>query len=212
MREGLTYLDEPALLDLANAVQVARRERIPGAIVEAGCGYGGSTIMLAAAKEQSRPLVAFDVFGLIPPPATEDGAAAQERYDCIASGNAAGTGRRGYYGYEPNLEHVVSSHLSSYGFPPPEHHITLIKGLYEDAMAFAEGFTVAVAHIDCDWFVSVTTCLERIVPRLSLGGRLIIDDYDHWEGCRLAVDTYFAERAAAFTFARKARLHIVRNE
>jgi asparagine synthase (glutamine-hydrolysing) len=53
------------------------------------------------------------------------------------------------------------------------------------------------------------TCLTRIAPLLSVGGRLIIDDYDTWSGCRAAVDEYFAGRTG-FRFERRGRLHIVR--
>ena len=32
---------------------------------------------------------------------------------------------------------------------------------------------VALAHLDCDWYASVLTCLENIVPRLAPGGVLV---------------------------------------
>ncbi len=36
--------------------------------------------------------------------------------------------------------------------------------------------------------------LEHLYPRLSGGGVLIIDDYGHWEGARMAVDEYVREK------------------
>ena len=70
---------------------------------------------------------------------------------------------------------------------------------------------LALAHVDCDWYDSVRTCLERIVPRLVPGGVLVIDDYYRWSGCRSAVDDYFATQPRkAFRFRRRARLQIVR--
>lgn len=41
------------------------------------------------------------------------------------------------------------------------------------------------------------------------GGRLIIDDYDLWSGCRAAVDEYFTGRPA-YRFERRGKLHVVR--
>jgi hypothetical protein len=51
---------------------------------------------------------------------------------------------------------------------------------------------MALAHIDVDWYEPVHVSLERIEPRLSPGGALVIDDYEDWSGCRRAVDEYFS--------------------
>jgi asparagine synthase (glutamine-hydrolysing) len=69
---------------------------------------------------------------------------------------------------------------------------------------------VALAHVDGDWYDSVMTCLQRIEPRLTQGGVLIIDDYDAWSGCRRAVDEYFKDKQGRYEFIRRSRLHIVR--
>jgi asparagine synthase (glutamine-hydrolysing) len=68
---------------------------------------------------------------------------------------------------------------------------------------------VAVAHLDGDWYESTLTCLECIVPYLAPGGCLVIDDYDHWSGCRKAIDEFFADRQG-FVQERRERLHIVK--
>ncbi|NEQ53039.1 MAG: hypothetical protein F6K11_23355 [Leptolyngbya sp. SIO3F4] len=34
------------------------------------------------------------------------------------------------------------------------------------------------------------TCLERIFPRLTSGGSIILDDYHDWESCRNATNEY----------------------
>jgi macrocin-O-methyltransferase TylF-like protien len=56
----------------------------------------------------------------------------------------------------------------------------------------------------------VKTWVERIEPQLSPGGVRVIDDYDHWSGCRKAVDEYFADKRDRYDFAHRARLQIVR--
>ena len=83
------------------------------------------------------------------------------------------------------------------------------QGLFQDTLHPAG--PVALAHIDGDWYASVMTCLERIVPVLIPGGTLVIDDYHHWSGCRKAVDEYFADRRDQFAFVERSRLHIVRH-
>lgn len=43
--------------------------------------------------------------------------------------------------------------------------------------------------------------LQWIVPKLSIGGAIVIDDYYDWSGCRKAVDEYFAKnRSCTYSF------------
>jgi hypothetical protein len=48
--------------------------------------------------------------------------------------------------------------------------------------------------LDTDWYASTGAGLEHLYPRLVSGGVLIIDDYGHYKGQRLAVDEYLAAR------------------
>ena len=54
------------------------------------------------------------------------------------------------------------------------------------------------------------TCLTRIAPLLSPGGRFVIDDYDAWSGARTAVDAYLSTHGDEFDVRRAARLHLVK--
>jgi macrocin-O-methyltransferase TylF-like protien len=204
----LTYLGYDALSDLERTVRRLEAEGVPGMIVEAGCALGGSTVVLGRTKHLDRPLRAYDVFGMIPPPSAADGADIQARYTTIVRGESQGIGGDRYYGYADNLRDKVADTLRSFGLDLQEHRIDLIQGLFQDTLQ-VDG-PVALAHIDADWYESVRTCLERIEPHLSPGGVLVIDDYDHWSGCRKAVDEYFADKRDRYVFTRRSRLHIVR--
>jgi hypothetical protein len=48
-------------------------------------------------------------------------------------------------------------------------------------------------RLDTDWYESVKHSLIHLVPLLSPGAVIIIDDYGHWQGARLAVDEYIRE-------------------
>ena len=148
---------------------------------------------MAAAKNSSRPFYIYDAFGMIPPPSTHDSQDVHQRYQTIISGKSAGIGGKKYYGYEDNLLGKVASTFREFGVPIEHNGIQLIPGIYDESLILNQ--PVALAHIDCDWYESVMTCLERIVPRLTSGGRLIIDDYYTWSGCKKAVDSYFLDRA-----------------
>jgi hypothetical protein len=206
--EHLTYLKPDNLRELAAVVVELEREQRPGLIVEAGSARGGSAIVLAAAKSVARPMKVYDVFGMIPPPGEHDGADVHERYETIASGAAKGVGGDRYYGYRDDLYGEVTESFGRLGVPVAEHNVELIQGLFEDTIDLDE--PVAFAHLDGDWYESTMTCLTRIAPLLVPGGRIVLDDYYKWSGCRTAVDEYFADRDG-FRLEQRARLHVVRD-
>jgi asparagine synthase (glutamine-hydrolysing) len=180
---------------------------VPGLLVEAGTARGGSAIVLAAAKAPARALKVYDVFGMIPPPTERDGADVHTRYETIAAGEAKGVGGDTYYGYRDDLLGEVTAAFARLGLPVDDNNIELIQGLFQDTIELDE--PVALAHLDGDWYESTMTCLERIAPLLVPGGRIVLDDYEKWSGCRAAVDEYFADRPE-YRFERRAKLHVVR--
>jgi hypothetical protein len=50
---------------------------------------------------------------------------------------------------------------------------------------------ISLLRLDTDWYKSTKASLEVLYPNLSEGGILIVDDYGHWKGAKLAVDEYF---------------------
>ncbi len=206
-KEKLTYLTRRALADLGRAVLLAERTGVRGLLIEAGTARGGSAIVMAAAKRPRRELRVYDVFGMIPPPTDKDGGDVHRRYEQIASGKAVGPRSSSYYGYEDDLLGEVTESFRRHGLPPDANHVALIQGTFEHTLVVDR--PVAVAHLDGDWYQSTLVCLERIVPRLALGGRVVIDDYDAWSGCRRAVDEYFAQDRGC-VLEQHARLHVVR--
>jgi Macrocin-O-methyltransferase (TylF) len=205
--EHLTYLQAQHLRALAAAVLELERAQLPGLIVEAGTARGGSAIVMAAAKAPGRPMKVYDVFGMIPPPGEQDGPDVHERYAKIAAGEAKGVGGDTYYGYRDDLYAEVTDSFTRLGVPAAEHNVELVQGLFEDTIDLDE--PVAFAHLDGDWYESTMTCLTRIAPLLVPGGRIVLDDYYMWSGCRRAVDEYFDGRDG-FRLEQRARLHVVR--
>lgn len=202
----LTYLDAAALLDLREAVQRAEAAGIAGDVLEARCALGGSAIVLAASKARDRQMTVHDVFGQIPPPSDDDGADVLDRYAVIESGGATGIDGDSYYGYETDLLDRVEASFERFGLPLADNHVRLVPGLFEDTIRPS---SVAVAHVDGDWYDSVKVCLDRIWPVLSPGGVIVIDDYDHWSGCRRAVDEFVPTQPDCVP-ERHARLHLRR--
>ena len=181
---------------------------LPGSIVEAGTALGGSAIVLARSKAPARQMLVYDTFGMIPPPSARDGSDVHKRYRTIAQGKSKGIAGHSYYGYRSNLLDEVTQSFEQFGIIPEANRVTFTKGRFETTMNI-DG-AVALAHLDCDWYESVKTCLERIEPHLVAGGRFVIDDYYSWPGCTSAVDEFFASRQGAYQFVHLNRLHVVR--
>ncbi len=206
--DALSYLGHVALTELFHQVERIEAEGVPGVILEAGCALGGSAIVIASVKSKDRPMVVYDVFGVIPPPSEKDGKDVHARYDEIVAGQAQGLRGQPYYGYQENLYLEVVANFARYHLPVDENNISLVKGLFQETLHVKQ--EVALAHIDGDWYDSVKVCLERIEPWLVSGGVLVVDDYYHWSGCRIAVDDYFRDKKERYIFRHGARLHIVR--
>ena len=205
--EKLSFLGEHHLRNLATVVRDIEAAGVPGAFLETGTALGGSAIVIAAAKSPERPLRVYDVFDTIPPPGEQDGDDVHERYRTIAAGEARGLDGEVYYGYRGDLLGEVRDSFARLGVPVHEHAVDLVKGLFEDTV-HPDG-PVAFAHLDGDWYESTMVCLQRIAPRLSLGGRMVIDDYYNWSGCQRAVHDYFDGRPG-FELVQRAKLHVVR--
>jgi asparagine synthase (glutamine-hydrolysing) len=190
---NLTYVGIPKLQMLRDSALRVREEGVPGDFIEAGVALGGSAILLAKCKAPTVTLHLYDVFAMIPPPGPQDGADAHQRYEVIRSGASAGLGGDTYYGYVDNLIEQVRSNLARFGVEPERDKVRFVQGLFQDTL-HPTG-PVSLAHIDCDWYEPVRTCMERIIPRLSPGGILVFDDYASYSGCRRAVDELLGERS-----------------
>ena len=194
--ENLTYLSEEKLASLANCCRELETAGLDGAILEAGCALGGSSILLATLKSNERLLSIYDVFGMIPPPSQEDSEDVHARYRTIVEGKSEGLGDDTYYGYQENLYDVVAGNFERFGINREKHSVSLVKGLVQDTL-HPEG-PIALAHIDVDWYEPVMVCLQRIFPRLVPGGSIVIDDYHDWGGCRKATDEYLRDVVGQF--------------
>ena len=192
----LTYLSKRRLLQISKTCKEIRVAEIPGEFIEVGCALGGSAILIASTKEKNRVFKIYDVFGQIPAPGPLDEKDAKDRYQVIAEGRATGLGSDKYYGYFDNLRDVVETNLTKFGINLKSDSVSLVEGLLHDTLNPLQ--TIAFAHIDVDWFEPVTVSLERIFPKLAIGGSIIIDDYFDWNGCRTAVETFLETVSGCF--------------
>jgi asparagine synthase (glutamine-hydrolysing) len=188
---NLTYLSPERLRVLEECAAEVNRGQVPGDFIECGVALGGSAVLLSEAMGPARAFHGYDVFGMIPPPGESDPPEVHERYAVIVAGRSDGIGGATYYGYRDDLLDQVSATLAEFGHPVGER-VQLHPGLFEETLR--PPGAVALAHVDCDWHDPVLTCLERLAPRLSPGGRLVLDDYFDYGGCRGAVDEFLCSQ------------------
>jgi len=194
-----TMTGEARLLALIDAVRYCVRREIRGDFVECGVWRGGSVLamILALAGEDAEPrgIHLYDTFEGMTEPSEHD----VSPIDPPALAVWRETHRRGGrpWGelFDPHTfnEDAVRELLLATGYPVELLHF--VAGRVEETIPAHVPDRLAVLRLDTDWYESTRHELEHLYPRLVEGGVLIIDDYGHWQGCRRAVDEYFATEA-----------------
>lgn len=187
-----TMLSEERLHALYTQAKQLCEANIPGNFVECGVARGGSSALLALVvkrySRQPRYVYAFDSFEGMPEPTAMDthkGVAANE------TGWGTGTCAA--------PESSVMEAAAKLGAADVVH---TVKGYFETTLPHMRDRIgmVALLHVDADWYESTKVVLENLYDRVSNNGRIQIDDYGFWEGCRKAVDEFQTQRALSFDF------------
>lgn len=181
---------------LYSGIRYICQQGIPGALAECGVWRGGSSMLIAltlhALGESVRDLYLYDTFEGMPYPGEKDvisstGASVRERWESIEE-----NGRIPFEDWKVGLDEVRSN-MAATGYPVEKVH--MIAGMVEKTLTAQEHkppAELSLLRLDTDWYDSTRVELEQLYPRLSRGGVLIIDDYGHFDGARLAVDEFFA--------------------
>jgi hypothetical protein len=188
-------------LALMRAVDYLTKYHIPGDFVECGVWKGGSSMIMAeklkSMGQTKTQLYLYDTYeGMSEPTLMDksiDGRSADEQLAAANKDEATSV-----WCYS-TLEEVEQNVLST-GYPAANLHF--VKGKVEDTIPQTMPDKIALLRLDTDWYESTKHELIHLFPRLVVGGILIIDDYGHWEGCRKAVDEYFAEHKTQIFLSR----------
>ncbi len=188
-----TLTSSERVLALIHATQYLIPNGIDGDVVECGVWRGGSAMAVAHALrhagDERRRLCLFDTFEGMPAPSARD-----VRLDGTPASQLPPDAHGGRGAFRASMAEVRAN-LGTTGYPAA--HVTLVQGLVEETVPAACPETIALLHLDTDWYSSTRHALTHLYPRLSRGGVLIIDDYGHWRGAREAVDEFFADAGPA---------------
>jgi len=162
------------LFFLQELAQRLDREEIAGNFVECGVYRGGSAGILgyeAIRSKFQRKLWLYDSFAGMPEAMEKD-----DDYSKTLKGTCLGS---------ENQTRRILRRLNV-----PETQYTIIAGLFEDTLPQAEKTKIALLHIDCDFYNPVKLSLEIFYESVESGGYVVLNDYGHFQGSRLATDEF----------------------
>lgn len=136
----------------------------PGAVIEIGVFQGGTLFEMKKYISQSHSVFGYDTFIGLPALSAED-------YTTDAH-------------LEGDFDDVAYDEM---GLFFAEYGVSLVKCHFPVGV---EDRQICFAHLDVDLYDSTLASLEYLARNLSIGGRVVVDDYD-WErtpGIRRAID------------------------
>jgi len=201
-----TMTGVPRLHALVDAVRYCVKRELPGAFAECGVWRGGSVMaMLLTLRDlgvEDRDVYLYDTFeGMTQP--TEHDVSAIEPAALATWSESGARGERPWaqlFSGEVYDEQAVRRNVLSTGYPSERIHF--VRGPVEETIPATAPGRLALLRLDTDWYESTRHELVHLYPRLADGGVLIVDDYGHWEGARLACEEYFGSQAAPVLLSR----------
>jgi O-methyltransferase/8-demethyl-8-(2,3-dimethoxy-alpha-L-rhamnosyl)tetracenomycin-C 4'-O-methyltransferase len=174
-----TMVGAARLANLADLVNRALDDDIPGDLIETGVWRGGCCILmrgiLAARSEPNRRVFVADSFQGVPAP----------RPDLYPADT--GDKHQQFSQLAVPLE-TVKANFARYGLL--DDRVVFVEGLFDQTLPKLDAGPFALLRLDGDTYESTIVALEALYPRLSPGGFVIIDDYGALAGCRAAVEDF----------------------
>jgi O-methyltransferase len=154
-------VDEHDVSEVLRGLETILDRQIPGAIVEFGCYIGTTSLFirrLLDARRENRPFHVYDSFEGLPEKSRQDD-------------SPAGTGFQA--GKLAVSKKQFIREFQKAGLKPPMIH----KGWFEELSPDNVPDQIAFAFLDGDFYSSIKSSLQLVLPRMSKGGMIVIDDY-----------------------------------
>ena len=187
-----TMTSDDRIYSLYLSINYIINNQILGDFVECGVWKGGSMMLAAKMLKKNnshRLLFLYDTF---------EGMSAPGQFDFASNVNKSKNNHAELLLKKnkkllclANIDEVKKNLIST-GYT--SNHINFIKGDVKETLNQNLPNKIALLRLDTDWYESTKIELEKLFPKLTPGGILIIDDYKSWEGCKKAVDEYFENR------------------
>lgn len=190
--DSLTLLEDAALDNLLTCARQVLWLNIPGDYMECGVWRGGACILLRgllhALGEPRRCVWLADSFAGLPAPDPES-----QLLDAVLYEYLQDTG-----GFSVGLDEVCDNFRR---FQLLDDGVRFLPGWFHQTLPTFTG-QLALLRLDGDWYESTRTALECLYDRVSMGGYVIIDDYNPVMGAYAAVNEFRAQRGISDPLTR----------
>ena len=179
-----TMVGIPRLNNLQHCIEDVLARGIPGDLIETGVWRGGASIFMRAVLKAhgmtDRTVWAADSFEGLP-------VADQTKhpYDFELKLHKAAA-------LAVSLEEVQRN-FERYGLMDTQ--VRFLKGWFSDTLPTAPIVRLAVLRLDGDHYESTMDALNSLYGKLSVGGYVIVDDYNVVEGCNIAIADFRRQHA-----------------
>jgi O-methyltransferase len=165
-----SYRDKVRFYTIWLQIERLRDTKVQGAFAELGV-YQGDTARFIHHMDSTRELHLFDTFEGFAPQDLAMEASDDEKYNSANFSDTSVAEVREYIGGNE----LVKFH----------------PGLFPDSTKDVQEKTFAFVSLDADLYAPTKAGLAYFYSRLSVGGVIMIHDYNHtWDGCRKAVDEF----------------------
>src|SRR5450755_338933 len=178
-----SMIGKKRMLQLQRAAEFVLERGIPGDFIETGVWRGGACILLRAVLKAhgvtDRRVWLADSFAGLPPPDPEHYPA--DRGDTLYTYPALAVG----------LE-SVRENFARYGLL--DDQVVFLEGWFRDTLPTAPIDKLALLRLDGDLYESTIQPLSALYDKVSVGGFVIVDDYNVFPNCRAAISDFRRSR------------------
>ena len=174
--------------------ELRKTQDIAGDVVEFGCYAGDTSVELARALQATpdKWLYLYDSFEGLPEKTAAD------------QSNAGWRFQAGELKVSPD---TVAHKFKKFNLPDP----VIVKGWFDELADDDLPTKISFALFDGDFYESIKTSFTKVVPRLSVGGIIVVHDYRDpaLPGSAKAVNEFVAAHRDAYDFRLAASLAIL---
>jgi O-methyltransferase len=173
---ALTMCGEKSVNQLKDALETIHKDNIPGDFIETGVWRGGLPIImrafLHAVGDKKRKVWVADSFkGL---PMTSEDNKDKLAHEFLEPLNYLSASRK-----------QVESAFDYFGLK--DDQVGFLEGWFKDTLKTLPSSSLSLIRLDGDYYESTRDALNALYPKLSVGGYLIVDDFNLPLGCKRAV-------------------------
>ena len=183
-----TGIDVEGLNNIRECCEDVILNSVPGDFLEAGVWQGGASIFAAgvfkAHSQNDRRVLVLDSFQGMP---KANFACSKETVDYSD-----------LTGLAVSLNEVMEN-FSRFGVL---EFAQFIPGWLKDTLPGLECPEIAVLRLDNDYYESTKLCIDHLYDAVSVGGWIIVDDYDCVPGCNTAIDEFLSSRRLSPAMSR----------